>query len=355
MAHAAPKAVKNQNPPLPVLDAVQKVLETAGKPMHVDALTSQILADGLVTMSGKTPAATVNSRLAMDIKTRGTTSRFLRTAPATFALRVQGHEPRKPSAGPPKVGTSVSFTDAAEAVLDSEAHGEPMHYKTIVEKALQRGWVKTSGKTPEATLYVSLISEIERATKRGETPRFSRQLKGLFGLSKWSETPLATSIAAKNQEVREALLVALHEMAPYEFESLVSQLLIRLGFEDAEVTKYSNDGGIDVRGTLVVGGAIRTRMAVQVKRWRHNVQAPVVQQVRGSLGSHDQGLIITTSDFGKGARQEASRPDAVPVALINGEQLVGLLAEHQIGIRRTAHDLLSLAPLDTSASDVTDA
>ena len=41
------------------------------------------------------------------------------------------------------------------------------------------------------------------------------------------------------------------------------------------------------------------------KRWKANVQAPTVQQVRGALGAHDQGLIITTSDFSAGARAEA--------------------------------------------------
>ncbi len=83
-------------------------------------------------------------------------------------------------------------------------------------------------------------------------------------------------------------------------------------------------------------------MAVQVKRWRTNVQAPTVQQVRGSLGTHDQGLIITTSDFSPGARTEAERPNAVPVALMSGEQLVGLLVEHDIGVRRAPYDLLEL-------------
>ena len=66
------------------------------------------------------------------------------------------------------------------------------------------------------------------------------------------------------------------------------------------VTAKSGDGGIDVRGTMVTGDVIRTRMAVQVKRWKNNVQAPTVQQVRGSLGTHDQGFIITTSDFSTG-------------------------------------------------------
>jgi restriction system protein len=73
------------------------------------------------------------------------------------------------------------------------------------------------------------------------------------------------------------------------------------------------------------------------------VQAPTVQQVRGSLGTHDQGLIITTSDFSVRARAEAERPNADPVALMNGEQLVALLVEHSIGVRRASHDILTLA------------
>jgi restriction system protein len=90
-------------------------------------------------------------------------------------------------------------------------------------------------------------------------------------------------------------------------------------------------------------------MAVQAKRWAHNVQAPTVQQVRGALGVHDLGLIITTSDFSPGARIEARRENAAPVALMNGTDLVSLLVEHQIGVRRTNADLLELGELSGSS------
>ena len=56
-------------------------------------------------------------------------------------------------------------------------------------------------------------------------------------------------------------------MKPGEFEELISQLLAEMGFELVEVTKLSSDGDIDVRGTLVVGDAVKIKMAVQVKRW----------------------------------------------------------------------------------------
>lgn len=162
------------------------------------------------------------------------------------------------------------------------------------------------------------------------------------------EPELAAQINQHNKTILQVLKNQLHSMPPKEFEVLIGNLLIALGFENVEVTGYAGDGGIDVRGILVVGEVIRTRMAVQVKRWKQNVQAPTVQQVRGSLGTHDQGLIITTSDFSSGAKQEAERANAIPVALMGGWQLVRLLSEHNIGIRRAKYDLLQLDEIESN-------
>ena len=94
----------------------------------------------------------------------------------------------------------------------------------------------------------------------------------------------------------------------------------------------------------VVGDVVRIKMAVQVKKskLKNNIQAPVVQQVRGSLGAHEQGLIITTSNFSTGAIREAAQPDKTPIALMNGEQLVMLLVEHDIGVHRSTPDLFEI-------------
>ena len=102
---------------------------------------------------------------------------------------------------------------------------------------------------------------------------------------------------------------------------------------------------------LQAGDVVRTRMAIQVKRWKSNVQSPTVQQLRGSLGAHDQGLIITTSDFSSGARTEAEKPDRAPVGLMSGGQLVDLLVEHEIGVTRSQVDLLELGAEADSIGD----
>ena len=115
---------------------------------------------------------------------------------------------------------------------------------------------------------------------------------------------------------------------------------------DVEVTQNASDGGIDVRGTLVVGGVVHVRMAIQAKRWKDNVGAPIVQQVRGSLSTYEQGLIITTSDYTAAARKEAERRNTSPVALMNGKQFAALLTDHQIGVTHEPHTLYTLAELD---------
>lgn len=329
------------------LEAAALILKQSGEPLHYKELTKRILRTGLWETQGQTPEATVNAQLAVDIKNNGSASRFQRTDKGIFALRVWGlpeYTISTKNVAPisDQNPLTMSFTDAAEYVLDTYANKHPMHYREITDKILELNLVNTQGQTPEATLYAQILTEIKRQTKRSELVRFVKHGKGLVGLRKWMGEGLAYRIKQHNDEVRRQLHAQLHQMPPAGFEALIAQLLVALGFEEVTVTKISSDGGIDVRGTLVVGDVIRTRMAVQVKRWKRNVQAPIVQQVRGSLGSHEQGLIITTSNFSQGACKEAERPDTTPVALMNGTQLVQLLIENDIGIQRTSYDLIDL-------------
>ena len=277
-------------------------------------------------------------------KKHGADSSFVRVGPNTFGLREPAAKTTVPRIGKrsARKKKTYSFTDAAAKVLERFGNKQPMHYRTITEQALKLDWIATEGKTPEATMYAQVLTEIRRHQKRREQPRFVQHGRGYVGLSRWMGKGLAFEIEQHNKRVRQALHKRLLQMEWDEFEALITRLLVEIGFEDVEPTRRSGDGGIDVRGTLVVGDVIRTRMAIQVKKWKRNVQAPVVQQVRGSLGTHEQGLIITTSDFSAGARKEAARENAVPVALMNGEQLVVLLAEYEIGVSRQTHDLIDL-------------
>lgn len=336
-----------------VKTAAIQVLQQAGTALHAKDIAEQIMAAGLWQSEGKTPDATVSARLYSDIKSNGDKSPFVKVGPRIFTLRdsavipndSKGTTPEvKKTPKLPSVNAGFSFIDCAQKVLEEFGGKKPMHYKEITEKALEKGWLVTSGKTPEASMYAQVITEIKRQKKRGERPRFVQHGRGYIGLSQWMGRGLAFQIEQHNHQVRKALRERLLAMKPGEFEELISQLLAEMGFEMVEVTKLSGDGGIDVRGTLVVGDVVRIKMAVQVKKWKlkNNIQAPVVQQVRGSLGAHEQGLIITTSDFSAGAIKEAAQSDKPPIALMNGEQLVMLLMEHGIGVHRSTPDLFEI-------------
>jgi restriction system protein len=58
--------------------------------------------------------------------------------------------------------------------------------------------------------------------------------------------------------------------------------------------------------------------------------------LRGSLHRFkaQKGTIITTGDFGKGAKDAAFEMGAAPITLINGDTLIDLLVQHGIGLKK---------------------
>jgi restriction system protein len=237
----------------------------------------------------------------------------------------------------------VTFTDAAAKVLE-EAEGRPVHYRDILARALSAGFVTSGGQTPEKTLNARMHEEILLSRERGLLPRFESKGNGIFAITTNSAGTLETKVASHNLQVFDQVHRWLRGVSPSQFEQLVGSFLGIIGFESIEVTRTSGDGGIDVRGVLVIGDVVRIRMAVQAKRTQTNVQRPVVQQLRGSLGAHEQGLVITTAGFSSGARAEAQRNDASPVALLDGNQLSRLLAEGQIAAHRKQLELYTFYP-----------
>jgi hypothetical protein len=69
----------------------------------------------------------------------------------------------------------MSGLDAAAKVL-TEA-GEPLNTKTMVERAIERGYWTTNGKTPAATIYAAIIREI---AVKGDASRFAKADRGMF-------------------------------------------------------------------------------------------------------------------------------------------------------------------------------
>jgi restriction system protein len=133
-----------------------------------------------------------------------------------------------------------------------------------------------------------------------------------------------------------------------EFERIIGEILVAIGFQEIDVTSETDDGGIDIQGKICVSDTFQLSTIARIKRWRADVQASVVQELRQILKSNQQGLIITTGEFSSSAKEEAERPESIPVTLINGAKLVQLMINHRIGIQPNEFYLFNIPNRDNS-------
>jgi hypothetical protein len=73
----------------------------------------------------------------------------------------------------------MSGLDAAAKVL-TEA-GEALNTKTMVERAIEKGYWTTNGKTPAATIYAAIIREI---AQKDTASRFAKADRGKFKINR---------------------------------------------------------------------------------------------------------------------------------------------------------------------------
>lgn len=142
----------------------------------------------------------------------------------------------------------------------------------------------------------------------------------------WDDLPYSDELdAAADLDTVQNLL----DLDGYEFEQLMVQLFQAIPeFDEVRRTRSRADGGIDlvaINTTPFVGG----RVAIQAKRYaaHRKVDVAAVREMVGSITQREfnKGIIITTSDFTRAAREEATR---LGVELYGRERLLWLLRHH---------------------------
>ena len=145
------------------------------------------------------------------------------------------------------------------------------------------------------------------------------------------DEPVAAE-AVEQTEWREEILAILRALDPVAFENLCLRILRESGFTEVSVTRRGSDGGIDGQGIVRLQGLVSLPVVFQAKRWSTNVGAPVVRDFRGAMaGRAENGLILTTAYFTTEARNEATRPGTALIDLVDGDRLVGLMQELNLG------------------------
>lgn len=152
------------------------------------------------------------------------------------------------------------------------------------------------------------------------------------------EEPIAEQVAegtgTPSNDYRAEIISLLLALPSEGFERLSQRLLREAGFIQVVVTGRSGDDGIDGHGTLQINPLVSFKVLFQCKRYAKSVSSPHVRDFRGAMaGRADKGIIITTGSFTADAKREASRDGVPPIELIDGEKLLDMLENLELGLR----------------------
>lgn len=145
---------------------------------------------------------------------------------------------------------------------------------------------------------------------------------------------LESALSELKQTVAAELLEMLAQVSPQHFETIVLDVLHRMGYgasrEDLQRVGGVGDAGID--GVISLDRLGLEKVYVQAKRWQGSVGRPEVQGFYGALAGQraNKGVFITTSTFSQQAVEFARSVERV--VLVDGERLAGLMIEHEVGV-----------------------
>lgn len=148
------------------------------------------------------------------------------------------------------------------------------------------------------------------------------------------EERLGGALSELRESAQAELLELLGTVSPTFFESIVLDLLHRMGYgasrSDLQRIGGSGDGGID--GIISLDRLGLEKVYVQAKRWQQSVGRPEVQAFYGALAGQKarKGVFITTSSFTSQATEFAKSVDGI--VLIDGRRLADLMIDHELGV-----------------------
>ncbi len=208
----------------------------------------------------------------------------------------------------------------------------------------------------KGALYTRLLNLIERRhiTRNGQTYEVTDA--GLSYLNVYrhlvpgriigdNQSQLLRLANDLSKDARTQLDNYLHSMNPFKFEELIKLLLEEMGYINVEATTPSNDKGVDVVADIELGIS-QVREVIQVKRYKGNIDRPVLDGLRGSLHRFKavRGTIITTGGFSKGTKLAAFEVGAAPITLIDGDKLLDLMVEYNVGVAKKSVEYIEFEP-----------
>ncbi len=139
-----------------------------------------------------------------------------------------------------------------------------------------------------------------------------------------------------NAALRKDLMEQVVALSPDQFEQLVVDLLVAMGYggsvaDAGRAIGRSNDGGID--GVIKEDVLGLDTIYIQAKRWQNTVPIREIRDFAGALLSKRsvKGVFIATSSFPPGAHEFVASIDR-RIILIDGNRLADLMIQFNLGV-----------------------
>jgi restriction system protein len=132
------------------------------------------------------------------------------------------------------------------------------------------------------------------------------------------------------------------QLGPYEFQELIKELLIAMGYFVPYVAPPGQDGGIDIMAYKDPLGSSTPRIRVQVKHRSQKVTVKEVRELEGLLRKEgDMGLIVSSGGFTGDVTREI-RASTRHIETMDLERLISLWEQHYDRISESGKGLLPL-------------
>lgn len=121
-----------------------------------------------------------------------------------------------------------------------------------------------------------------------------------------------------------------------------------------ELTPFSGDGGIDVRGHFGYE-LLQPQFGVQAKQFENSIGSPAMRNFVGALQQHHYqcGVFITTSEYSSGAKELAEQQETRPIQLVDRNRLLDVMFEYEVGVVDEGADSYDIDPKFWSIFDRT--
>lgn len=209
--------------------------------------------------------------------------------------------------------------------------GKPLHTSAITKIALQKGWLKTAGKTPEATMNALLVVD---TNKKGTKSLFKKTGPSTFAINEEIKVIPKDELTEEHEKKEYKVSSTLMSVQKGNIvEARVSELVLLYGTSLSCYRPISDDEGIDL--IVKEKGSLKS-IYIQIKsNFSDDFSRPFVATVkkRSVVDNYSMAFVFCLFDTAKGDVHDyvwfVPAPDFIRMAHKDKNDLLGFVSGKQ--------------------------